>query len=535
MKRTGELADGQPTFNREMAAKEGVRGGTSELRTSIPRDRQSLMSAPASQPVTSGERHPASLSIIIPGKNMKRNLSGNLAINQRHSDGTGPWTLADPSSASAGVSPAVPRLHYLTGFEGTQMFGHGTDVLDTTEHSVRYKEDLRLLANDGITTFRCCIPWHKIERVRGVYDWAWTDRYLGYVRRLGLRPIADPLHHTSFPQWLEHGFANPEFPIVYQDFVRAFARRYSWITDYTIINEPLATAILSGFMGEWYPHWRDRAGIVPIILGKAKAISLVTPMLERMIPDLRIVHVDTCERHVALDPQSQYHTDFGNDLRFVVLDLILGRVNEEHPLWATLREHGLTEADAAWFREFPARVDVLGLDYYAHSELGWTVEGQSDDFVPWGFRKVALEYADRYPQFSLMLTETNVRGRIEDRISWLKYMVSECEALVPDLAARGRTFDGFCWYPYLDSTDWCSLCRQPNRRIDPQGVYYLSTDFNRQHSELSDLYARLARGEIGSGDLPAYHFEEPVLEGRRVRKYLPHMAEWDWKEGVSSQ
>jgi hypothetical protein len=443
----------------------------------------------------------------------------------------------DLSELPARLAPAAPRLRYLTGFEGTQMFGHGTDVLDTTEHSVRYKEDLRLLAGDGIAEFRCCIPWHKIERVRGVYDWAWTDRYLGYVRRLGLRPIVDPVHHTSFPQWLEHGFAHPDFPEVYREFIRAFARRYPWVSDYTIINEPLATAVLSGFMGEWYPHWRDRAGVVPIILGKARAISLVTPMLERMVPDLRIVHVDTCERHFALDPQSQFHTDFGNDLRFAVLDLILGRMDEAHPLWAIFREHGLTDKDVAHFREHPARIDVLGLDYYAHSELGWTVAGQSDDFLPWGFKRVALEYSDRYPQFALMLTETNVRGRIEDRITWLKYMVGECEALLPELEARGRRFEGFCWYPYIDSTDWCSLCREPNRRIDPQGIYYLSSDFSRRRSELSRLYAALSRGEIGSAEIPAYRLEEPVMVDRRVGKYLPHMtgAGWTWTDGTPSQ
>jgi beta-glucosidase/6-phospho-beta-glucosidase/beta-galactosidase len=439
----------------------------------------------------------------------------------------------DPPHPPAAAA-AVPRLAYFTGFEGTQIFGHGCDVLDTTEHTVRYREDLKLLAADGIEAFRCCIPWHKIERVRGVYDWAWTDRYLGCARRLGLRPIADPLHHTSFPQWLENGFANPGFPEIYRDFLQAFARRYPWVTDYTIINEPVATAILSGFMGQWYPHWRDREGVVPILLGKARAICLATPMLERTVKGLRIVHVDTCERHVALDAPSRGHAEFGNDLRFVVLDLILGRMDRDHPLWATFVEHGLTPDLAAWFRDNPARIDVLGLDYYAHSEMGWTEEGHSDAFLPLGFRRLALDYHDRYP-LPLALTETNVRGRIEDRMSWLKYMVGECEALAGDLAARGGRFEGFCWYPYIDSTDWCSLMREPNRRIDPQGIYYLSDRFDRQRSELSDLYARLARGEIGAADLPAYRFEEPVLVGRRVGKFLPYMEGWDWREGDPSR
>ncbi len=432
-----------------------------------------------------------------------------------------------------GVQPAVPRLSYLTGFEGTQMFGHGTDVLDTSEHTVRYKEDLRLLAEDGVDEFRCCIPWHKIERVRGVYDWGWTDRYLSQVRFLGLTPIADPLHHTSFPQWLEHGFANPEFPEVYEAFVRAFAERYPWITDYTVINEPVATAILSGFIGEWYPHWRDREGVVRIILGKVRAIHRITAMLETMVPGLRIVHVDTCERHHALDVASQYHTDFGNDLRFVVLDLLLGRMDRAHPLYGLFAQHGMTEEDVARFRDAPARIDVLGLDFYAHSELGWTMDGQSDDFQPWGFKTVALEFVERYP-FDVMLSETNVRGRIEDRMSWLKYMVMECEQLAPELEKRGRRFEGFCWYPYIDSTDWCSLCREPNRRIDPQGIYYLSETFDRKSSELAEIYARLAAGEIGAAEIPAYRIEETVLVHRRVGKFLLHMKDFDWREGDRS-
>lgn len=425
------------------------------------------------------------------------------------------------------------RLTYLTGFEGTQMFGSGIDVMDTTEHTIRFRDDLSLLVSSGIESFRCCIPWHKVERVRGSYDWTWTDAYLSEIRGLSLQPIVDPLHHTSYPEWLENGVAHPEFPVLYQDFVEAFARRYPWINDYTIINEPFATAVLSGFTGEWHPHWRDRAGIVPIILGKAKAICLVTALLERLVPELHIVHVDSCERHVALDAHSRGHADFSNHLRYVLLDLVLGQVCAAHPLWEMLTEHGLTPAEACWFREHPARIDVLGLDYYAHSEMGWTVAGRSERFVPWGFRRVALEYVDRY-RVPVMLTETNVRGRIEDRISWLKYMVQECEALAPGLEARGSGLRGFCWYPFIDSTDWDSLVRIPARSIDPQGIYYLRPDFERRDSELSQLYAQLVRGEVCAADLPAYRFEDAVLDGRGVRKFMPHMDGWDWKDGDAS-
>jgi beta-glucosidase/6-phospho-beta-glucosidase/beta-galactosidase len=434
-----------------------------------------------------------------------------------------------PTTSAQRVAPA-PRLTYLTGFEGTQIFGSGVDVLDTSEHAIRYPQDLQRLASDGIGSFRCCIPWHKIERVRGQYDWGWTDRYLAQVRRLGLNPIVDPLHHTSFPQWLEHGFANPAFPALYTAFLQAFARRYPWVTDYTVINEPFATAILSGFLGAWYPHWQGREGVVRIILGKVRAIHRATAMLADCVPGLRIVHVDTCEYHHALDRVSQNHADFSNDMRFVVLDLLLGRMDRAHPLYGLFMRYGLTEDDLARLRDAPAQIDVLGLDYYAHSELGWTSTGQSDAFHPLGFRAVALDYAARYP-FDLMLSETNVRGRIEDRLTWLKYMVGESEALATTLAGHGRRFAGFCWYPYIDSTDWCSLCRAPDRRIDPQGIYYLCNRFDRQPSELSEVYASLVAGRISAADIPAYRMEDAVLTRRRVGKYLIHMTGFDWKDG----
>jgi hypothetical protein len=108
------------------------------------------------------------------------------------------------------------------------------------------------------------------------------------------------------------------------------------------------------------------------------------------------------------------------------------------------------------------------------------------------------------------------------------------EALVPELAKRGIPFEGFCWCPCIDSTDWCSLCRRPSRAIDPQWVCYLDGTFNRRGSELSRLYVWLARGEIGSAHLPAYRSEEAVLDGRGVRKFVPHMAHREWRDGEPS-
>ncbi len=387
-----------------------------------------------------------------------------------------------------------------------------------------------MLAKDGVKTFRACIPWHRIEAVEGRYDWSWLDPYLDAVRGFGLEPIVDPLHHTSFPLWLDQGFADRRFEKAYLAFVRAFAVRYPWVKQYTIINEPLVTAWFCGHCGVWQPRRTGHDNFVPMIVNVCRTISRATTMLRAMVPGARFVHVDSCERHLALDEASLSFALFENERRFLVLDLILGLVDEAHPLRSYLTSNGAHEVDLAWFVANPVTIDVLGLDYYSHSELAWRDGGAERAWTHpvQGFAATAMEYVRRY-RLPVMLSETNLRGEVTDRISWLKYMLAECETLAVELKPLGVPFLGFCWYPYIDSTDWNSLVCEANRTIDPQGLYSLDADFERRPTELSRLFAALARGQASWADIPAYPFSDEALDERRVRNFLPHMT-WPFVE-----
>ena len=431
----------------------------------------------------------------------------------------------DVPSANPITSASLPDAHFefLTGFEGTHIFGSGWDVLETTEHTTRFPEDLERLAKDGLKSFRACIPWHRIEGEKGVYDWRWTDAYLTLARSLGLDPIADPLHHTSFPDWLAGGFADPEFGPRYLAFLQAFARRYPQVTRYTIINEPFVTAWFCGHCAVWHPRQEGYEGFVPMLLAVSKTICEASALLTELVPGARFMHAESCERHSALDEESLAAAEHGNTMRFCVLDLILGRVDRDHPLHGLLARFGMGERDVAWFKGHPARVDVLGLDYYSHSEIAWTKHGRATTHPVAGFASVALDYAERY-RCPVMLSETNLRGTVADRIAWLRFMVEQSATLQEKLKAIDLTFEGFCWYPYIDSTDWCSLVCDASRAIDPQGIYWLDASFDRKPSELSEIYAALARGTMGPRDIPARPFEDAVLDGRGVRNFLPLMG-----------
>jgi beta-glucosidase/6-phospho-beta-glucosidase/beta-galactosidase len=240
--------------------------------------------------------------------------------------------------------------------------------------------------------------------------------------------------------------------------------------------------------------------------------------------------VDTCEFHHPQDRQSEAWSSFCNERRFVFDDLISGRIDRLHPLYSYLIDNGVNPEELLWFRDQSTEVDVCGLDYYAPSEMDWQWNRKTQRSAilfpvssPRGFAAVAGDYSGRY-QKPLMLTETNIRGTVSDRITWLKHMEEQCEYLL----STGADLRGFCWFPAIDSTDWDRLCTRCASSVDPQGIWWLDeTRWERHTSELSAWYSQLAKHNVDSTSLPAYRFLAPL--DRDLAGHVKLMKHWnDW-------
>lgn len=417
---------------------------------------------------------------------------------------------------------------YLTGFESTfpVHLGSRDCVLSQTRHLDYWQHDLTLVSNAGVRWLRYPIPWHHIERIEDVYDWSWMDPAMAMIHELGIDPIVDPLHHTSFPHWLCEGFLDPRFEEAYVRFIRAVAQRYPWVNWFTVFNEPLATLLFCGHEGVWYPFAKDPVSFVMMVRNAARTICRATAAILEVNPKARFMHNDSCEFHQAPlgDTASVKFARFLNERRFLIDDLVLGRVDESYRLWWYLQKYGFTSKDLNFFGNNPARIDIRGLDYYAlHEHEFYPDHGINPSARPAGFAAVARQYV-RHLKLPIMLAETNIRGYFSDRLSWLKYMVEQAELLV----SQGIDFRGFCWFPFVDSTDWDTLLRRCVGSLDPVGLVWLDKERRiRNLSELYDWYAALVRGRAKAADLPANRFRSPL--DRLLVGCAPQMSHWQWQ------
>ena len=423
-----------------------------------------------------------------------------------------------PSRAYCTNSPgAIP---FIGSFESTYQPSHDVDVAETTGHIDRFDQDLDLLQSCGISRLRYPVRWHRIEAAPGAFDWRATDAVMDRLQERGLTPIVDLVHHTSYPKWLTDGFGDGRFPAAYLRYVEEVARRYGWIEEYTLFNEPFSTLMLCGHEAIWPPYRRGMENFLALVSNVLPAVAEASRLYSELLPGARHIYVDSCERHTAAGPGGVEITELANDRRFFVADLFLGRhLDRRRPFLQKVIEAGFEDL----LTMAPGRIDVLGLDYYAHCQ--WEFSTWDSGIVPTprptSLRDLIVEYWERY-QIPCMLGETNIRGFGPDRATWLKYTLEQCEG------ARevGVPLDGFCWFPFIDSADWDSLLYRSDGNIDPVGVYSLDGDLDRQATSMTESF-RLAASGAPASALPAFEPQEPVATW--LKGFRSQMAHWRWQ------
>lgn len=252
----------------------------------------------------------------------------------------------------------------------------GSTPVTADDHYNRFREDIDLMAEMGLSVYRFGIEWSRIEPVRGEYDDMAIAHYreeIAYMKEKGIRPLLT-IHHFTNPLWFEDmgAFEHKESPEVFLSLTRKVVESFGdLVSEYITINEPNVYATQSLLWGYWPPE--------------KKSIGSLLNALSNMVAAHVLAYNYIHEKRAEMG-YSDTKVSFANHLRVFAPK---NPKNPFHRLAALLSEYlfqgALTDAMMTGRRNFPLfrrrgvkrgkYYDFIGINYYTRSTVAGLADG----------------------------------------------------------------------------------------------------------------------------------------------------------------
>ena len=380
-----------------------------------------------------------------------------------------------------------PQFLFATGIENSnptiQNGKHRVDELEKCNHYQLWQKDFDLVDELGIKFLRYGPPIHTTFLGPGKYDWSFADVTFRDLLRRNIAPIVD-LCHFGVPDWIGN-FQNPDFPVLFAQYAKAFAQRFPWVQLYTPVNEMYICAQFSARYGWWNEQLSSDRAFVNALKYIVKANVLAMQAILEVRPDAIFIQSESSEYFHAENPAAIGPAETMNAERFLSLDLNYGRrVNST--MYEFLLDNGMTRDEYHFFLSTKMkRHCIMGNDYYYTNEHRVRADGSTTaSGEVFGYHVITSQYHNRY-QLPVMHTETNIwQGPNGDEaVNWLWKEWANVLRVRND----GVPMVGFTWYSLTDQVDWDTALRENNGRLSPVGLY----DLDRNIRPVGQAYKQL--------------------------------------------
>jgi beta-glucosidase len=382
-----------------------------------------------------------------------------------------------------GVSTSAHQIEGAAGLRGPSVWDtftaepgrvkDGSTAAVACDHYHRYREDVALLADLGVTAYRFSVSWPRVDSPGGL---DFYDRLTDELRAAGIRPVPT-LYHWDLPaglDWLDRDTAER-----FAEYVTVVAGRLGdrvdkWIT----LNEPAEHTLLGHALGSHAPGKQLLFDALPAAHHQLLAHGLAVRALRASgATDIGIANSHSPVRAASDDPADTAAADF--------YDTLVNRLFAE-PVLLGAYPSGLGELMpgdvAADLEVISGPLDWYGVNYYAPTrvgapqdtgtafggvtlpaglpftvldiegvpvtDFGWPVVPEGLTELLTGFRE---RYGDRLPP--VVITENGCSGDGLDDRDRITYLDGHLRALHRALEA-GVDVRGYFVWSLMDNFEW---------------------------------------------------------------------------------
>ncbi len=351
-------------------------------------------------------------------------------------------TRAFPSSFEWGTATAAHQIEGQNWNNDWWEWEHrpGSGVAepsgDACDSWDRWREDVALVRELGLNTYRFSIEWSRIEPEEGEWSHAAIDHYrrIGEaLREDGIQPVVT-FHHFTSPRWFaaRGGWTVPDAPDVFARFCERAARELAPVLGRVCtINEPGVVAIMGCLMGVFPPGVSDedahRRATTTLCAAHRKAVDAIRAAAPGVPAGLTVSMTD-------YQPLEGGETKL-DEIRALVEDVFLDATGGD---------------------------DFVGVQSYSRARIGpdgWVGPEPGVPVLPLGYEyypqalvatiRRAWEYTER--AVPVLVTENGI-GTDDDaqRIDYLKVAL----AGVADCLDEGIDVRGYTYWSLLDNFEW---------------------------------------------------------------------------------
>lgn len=393
---------------------------------------------------------------------------------------------------------------WATGIEDTfitaphRVTGRTLDEYELTQHYDHWRADISMMREIGVSHARYGIPWHKVNPQANSWNWEFADKTLDYLLELGIEPIVDLVHY-GLPGWIDQAWLNPDFHKYMSEYAQRAAERFKGrIHLWTPLNEPRVTAWYCGKLGWWPPNLKGWRGFLRVMLGVCRGMVATTKALRAVDEENVAVQVDATDLYESADPSLQEEVFRRQEIVFLALDLISGRVKDGHSLYQWLLKNGVMEDELNWFQENAIELDIVGINLYPlFSQKVLARSPHLKIKMPYAggeiVERLARLYYERY-ETPIFISETASLGSVKRRSEWLRDSVESTRRA----REQGIPLVGYTWWPLFALVTWAYRqgTHPPSYYIKQMGLWDLKADqsLERVRTRLVDEFRTLAEG-----------------------------------------